>query len=122
MIDLLQKLAVKLEPLRFFALGVGALCLLVAVGIVLTPFSDEKERYVVPAVTGLLWSLSAYVFVTTFRFVPQTLTAASGFWRRLTRRIQRSWYWLLAIVFFTTTGLVAFLTLRLLGGWFGEYY
>lgn len=122
MIDSLQKLAVRLEPFRFVAIVIGALCFLVAAGIIFTAFSQENDRYLIPAITGLLWSLSAYVFISTFQSVPQRARPAPGFRHLFTRSVQRGWYGLLAAVFLGTTVVAVFLTLRLFRVWFVEYY
>lgn len=121
-IDRLQKLALRIRPLQPVAIGIGVLCLAVVAGIILTDYSQQNDRYLLPAIAGALWSLSAWVFINTFQSVPGRAGSAQGIRARFKRKSLRAWYWLLALVFLATTVVAVFLTLRLSRIWFSEYY
>lgn len=122
MIDCLKKLASKIWPLRFVAIGGGVVFVIATAGIIFSSNSREEDRYLIPSVVGLLWSLSTYAFIITFQSVPDKTSKAHGFWRRLKRSIHRIWFWLLAIVCAAATVAGVFLTFRLISIWFSDYY
>ena len=75
MIDRLQAVATRLRPLRWVATGTGLFCLGAAAFIILRPPSYEGDRYLIPSLVGLLWSVSAYHFLLLFPAVPAKATA-----------------------------------------------
>jgi hypothetical protein len=121
MIDSFQKLAGRIRPLRFVAMGAGVVLGLVATAVIVFSDSGENDRYLIPSAVGVLWSLSTYVFIRTFESVPEKAEKTKGFWRRLGRRLHRGWYWLLAFVFIGSTVAAVLLTMRLVSIWFKDY-
>lgn len=121
MIDVFQKLAVRMRPLRFVAVGGGVVFLAVTAAVTLHSDSWDGDHYLVPAMVGLLWSLSAYAFIQTFQSVPAIGGRDLGFWHRARRFIHRGWYWLLAALFSITTVALIFLTSRLIAIWFNDW-
>ncbi len=121
MIDSFQKLAGRIRPLRFVAMGAGVLLTVAAGALIFLSDHHENDRYLIPCAVGVLWCLSAYVFVSTFESVPEKAETARGFWHRLGRRLHRGWYWLLAFVFVGSTVAALLLTMRLVSIWFKDY-
>ncbi len=121
MIDSFQKLAGRIRPLRFVAMGTGTILGLLAAALILFGDGRENDRYLIPCAVGVLWCLSAYAFVSTFESVPARAETIRGFWRRLGRRLHRGWYWLLAFVFMASSVAALLLTMRLVSVWFQDY-
>lgn len=118
MIDTLQRIAVRIRPLRRVALVLGVVCLAgLALIIFAAPASGDSNRFLVPAIVGFIWSLSAYGFIDTFQFVPERLDREHGFFARARRRISRAWFWFLALLFGGSTLAALFLTLKLGAVW-----
>jgi len=120
MIDVLQRVAVRFRPLRHVAVILGLGCL-AALGVVLfsPPAAAGGDRYLVPALIGFIWSLSAYGFIDTFQSVPARLETPRGMLARIRRAVARGWYWLLAILFAASTLAALLLTFKLGAYWLG---
>lgn len=89
--------------------------------IILTSKSHEGDRFLIPSVVGLLWAMTTYAFLVTFRSVPEK---ASKTWRlvsRLKRNISRGWYWFISAVFVGTTVGAIFITIRMASIWLRDY-
>ena len=121
MIDSFQRFANRLWPLRIVAVGAGVLSLVLVVVIILFSTTQEDDRYLIPGVLGILWSLSTYAFISTFQSVPEKAKGSDGFLHRLKRNIHRSWYWIIAFIFTGTTVATVFLTFRLFSIWLNDY-
>jgi hypothetical protein len=121
MIDSFRNIAKTIEPLKPLAVAVGLLCLIVAIVTVLTSETPEGDRYLIPAVVGLLWSLSSYVFIGYFASVPEKTRASQGLLQRMKGRLHRGWYWFVALAFTATTLAAAFMSYRLVSIWLGEH-
>lgn len=123
MIDAFQKIAVRIKPLRYLAVVLGLLCLLALAVIVLGgPASGEQNRYLVPALVGFIWCLSAYGFIDTFQSVPPRADRSHRFFARIKLHLFRGWFWLLAVLFAASTLAALFLTFKLGSFWLGKYY
>jgi len=121
MIDSFQRFANRLWPLRIVAVGAGVLSLVLVAVIILFSTTQEDDKYLIPGVLGILWSLSAYAFISTFQSVPEKAKRPDGFLHRLKRNIHRSWYWIIAFIFTGTTVATLFLTFRLFSIWHNDY-
>lgn len=121
MIDSFHNLAVRLRPLLSTTIALSVVFVLAAAAIVVLADSPAQDRYLMPSVVGVLWSLSAYAFIATFQHVPSKISARDGWLTGAGRRLQRGWYWLLALVFLGTTGVALFVTVRLATIWFRDY-
>ncbi len=118
MLDALRRLAVWAAPVRNLALIAGALSLVTVASIAVTSSGD---RLLIPGLVGLLWSLSTYAFVTTFRFVPAPTAPGEGRIARLKRRLKRGWYGLLALVCVGSTVAAVWVSFRLASIWWREF-
>ena len=121
MIDSFQKFANRLWYLRIVAVGAGVLFFVLVVVIILFSNAREDDKYLIPGFLGILWSLSAYAFISNFQSVPEKAKRSDGFLHRLKRNIHRSWYWIIAFIFTGTTVAVVFLTFRLVSIWLNDY-
>ena len=121
MIDPFRRLAHSIQILALPLLLSVPTCTGVALYVVFGPVSQPADKYLFPAIVGLLWSLAGYGFIETFKQVPARLEQRTGFTMRLRRRLVRLWYWLVALVFVATTAVVAVLTLRVLSVWLKDY-
>lgn len=118
MIDTLQRIAVRIRPLRRVAAVLGVVCLAgLAMIVFVAPASGGGNRFLVPAIVGFIWCLSAYGFIDTFQFVPEKLDRDYGIVARIKRRVSRAWFWFLALLFGGSTLAALFLTLKLGAVW-----
>lgn len=118
MIDSLHRIAVRIRPLRYVAVVLGAVCLAVLGMIIfVSPATGDGNRFLMPAIVGFIWCLSAYGFIDTFQSVPGRSDASQGIIARLKRRLARAWFWFLAILFAVSTLAALFLTIRLGSVW-----
>ena len=121
MIDRMRKAARAMRILALPSLALAVLCLCVAVYVVFSSTSAQGDRYLFPAIVGLLWSLSSYGFIETFRHVPDRLDGRARLHLRLKRGLARLWYWMIGLVFIGTTATVAILTLRIFTVWVRDH-
>lgn len=120
MIDTLQRIAVRMRPLRHVAVVLGLACLAGLVMIIFAaPASGDSNRFLVPAIVGFIWCLSAYGFIDTFQSVPQKVDPRHGVFSRIKRRVSRAWFWFLAVLFGASTLAALFVTVRLGSVWLG---
>ena len=120
MIDRLQAIALKIQPLRFMVIGIGLLCLVAMAFFILSPPS-QGDRYLIPCIVGLFWSISTYYFIILFCSVPSKAAKSERRWERIKRGAWRGFYWLMALIFFGTTLAVAVVSYRLLSIWMRDY-
>ncbi|MDZ7842435.1 MAG: hypothetical protein U5R46_16675 [Gammaproteobacteria bacterium] len=118
MIDSLHRIAVRIRPLRHVAVVLGVACL-AGLGMIIfgTPASGAGNRFLMPAIVGFIWCLSAYGFIDTFQSVPGRLDSDRGIIARVKRRLYRAWFWFLAALFAVSTLAALFLTIRLGSVW-----
>lgn len=120
MIDTLQRIAVTIRPLRHVAVVLGLVCLAGLVMIIFAaPAAGDSNRFLVPAIVGFIWCLSAWGFIDTFQSVPEKMDRRQGFLARIGRGVSRAWFWFLAILFGASTLAALFLTIRLGSVWLG---
>jgi hypothetical protein len=121
LIDTLQKFAVRLQPVRLALLVLSGFSFVALLFILITSTTHSGDRFLVPAILGLLWSLSGYAFILNFRSVPRRDYGTGGFIKRLKLRLLRLWYWVLALLFFGTTLALLLFSIRLLRIWIQDY-
>jgi len=121
MIDKLQGFAQTIQILRLPSIAVGLISLASMVAIMFISKSPESDRFLIPSIVGLLWAISTYSFIVTFRSVPEKSNISLKFFSKLKRNINRGWYWFIGIVFLGTTVAVMFVTYRLVSIWLRDY-
>ena len=81
----------------------------------------DQDRYIIPAIVVFLWSLSACAFIDNFSGMQELTVDEAGFWKRLRLRLQRAWYWLIALVFTAATLFGLALSYKLVSIWLKDY-
>lgn len=117
MIDKFQQMAQALQFLRLPAVVLGGASLVFVGSIIFVVDSPTGERFLIPGIVSLLWALSVYAFIETFRVIPARADKSLGFFGRLKRKLSRGWYWLIGIIFVATSAAVLFVSYRLLFVW-----
>ena len=121
MIDKLQVIAHTIQILRLPSIAVGFISLVSMIAIIFISESHESDRFLIPSIVVLLWAISTYTFIVTFRSVPKKANKSLKFFSKLKRNINRGWHWFIGGVFFGTTVAVIFLTFRMISIWLGSY-
>lgn len=121
MIDKLRKIAQTLRVLRIPAVIVGLASLIVMAVIIFTSESHEEDFYLIPSIVGLLWAITTYSFLAVFKSIPRKAEHSWKFFRRVKRRLARTWYGILAIAFVGTTVLALLVTYRIAAIWVRDY-
>ncbi len=121
MIDKLQRIAQTIQILRLPSIAVGLISLPSIVVIIFTSKSHEGDRFLIPSFVGLLWAMSTYSFIVTFRSVPEKASKTLGFFSKLKRNIHRGWYWFISVVFLGTTVAVILVTYRMVAIWLSDF-
>jgi len=121
MIDKLQRISQTIQFLRLPAIAVGMFCLATTVVIILNTNSTHGDRFLIPSFVGLLWAMSTYTFVVTFRSVPEKAGNNLSFFSKLKRRLHRGWYWVISMVFLGTTVTTIYFTNSMISIWLRDY-
>ncbi len=121
MIDKLQGIAKVIQILRLPSIAVGLISLALMVVIMFISESHESDRFLIPSIVGLLWAISTYSFIVTFRSVPEKANKPLKFFSKLKSYIIRGWYWFMGVVFLAATVAVIFLTYRMVSIWLVDY-
>ncbi len=121
MIDKLQRIAQTVQFLRLPVIAVGLFCLATMAVIILNSYSHDANRFLVPSFVGVLWAISAYAFIVTFRSVPEKAGETLRFFSKIRRNLYRSWYWFISVVFLGTTATAMYLTNSLVSMWLRDY-
>ena len=104
-----------------FAILIAATCAIAAGVIIFSSTHHTNDRYLLPALIGLLWSLNACAFIVGFRTVPSPAERADGIAVRIHRRMRRARYRLLALAFVGTTVAVIIVTFKMASLWWREF-
>ena len=121
MINKLQRIAQAIQMLRLPSISVGLISLVSMVVIIFVSESNEGDRFIIPSFVGLLWAMSTYAFIVTFRAVPEKAGKTLRFFSKLKHNIYRGWYWFISVVFLGTTVVVILLTYRMVSIWLRDY-
>jgi len=89
--------------------------------IVVASDSHEDDRMLMPSFVGLLWAISLYTFIESFRSVPERLAEKQGLLSGFRHSIRRSWYWIKGVIFLAATALALVATSRMVSIWLSEY-
>jgi len=116
MLELLEKLSTKLQPLRKLNY---LLMVVLVIGIVVfllqSPIHHQQSTnpYAILSFVGCIWLLLFNLLLSIFTNIPRADNQLSIF-KRLTIRAQRYFYHLLAFLFVALTLVIVFLTIRML--------
>ncbi len=121
MIDKLQRISHTIQFLRLPAIAVGMFCLATTVVIILNTNSTDGDRFLIPSFVGLLWAMSTYTFIVTFRSVPEKAGNSLSLFSKLKRHLHRGWYWVISMVFLGTTVTAIYFTNSMISIWLRDY-
>jgi hypothetical protein len=116
MLKLLEKLSIKLQPLRKLSYFLIAILVIVIVNNLLQVPSNNQQSgnpFAILSFVGCIWLLLFNLLLSIFNDIPSTDNQPSMF-KRLKSRVQRYFYQLLAILFIGLTLVIVFLTIRIL--------
>lgn len=121
LLDTLNRFANAIQIVRIPSLVFGLICFVSIASVVFMSRSHEEDQFLLPAVVGLLWAISTYAFITTFRIVPEKSDKTWKITKRLKRNIHRGWYWLVSFTFVGITVVIIFMTSRMVTIWLKEF-
>lgn len=121
MIDKLQVIAQAIQFLRLPAIAVGFLCTASTILIIISSISDDGDKYLIPSFVGVLWAMSTYTFIVTFRSVPEKSDNSLTVFGKLKRHLHRGWYWVISIVFLSSTLAALIFTKSMISIWLKDY-
>ena len=121
LLDTFNRFANAIQIVRIPSLVFGLLCFVSIASVVFMSRSHEDDQFLLPAVVGLLWAISTYAFITTFRIVPEKSDKTWKITNRLKRNIHRGWYWLVSFTFVGITVIIIFMTGRMVTIWLKEF-
>jgi len=116
-VDKLHRTAQAVGFLRLPFVVAGLACLAFIVASLFFSEFHAAERFMIPAFIGLLWAVSAYSFIETFRSVPEKAKDGLSLLARIGRRIHRAWYGFISAVFFAATAASLWISYRMLSAW-----
>jgi len=121
MIDKLQRISQAIQFLRLPAIAVGFFCLATTILIILNTNSNDGDKYLIPSFVGVLWAMSTYTFIVTFRSVPEKAGNSLSLFGKLKRHLHRGWYWVINMVFLGTTVAAIYFTNSMISIWLRDY-
>jgi hypothetical protein len=122
MLDILNRLASRLEPAGNFFLGLALVSLLVFVAGLFLEGRGEQGMIVIPALVLALWGLSVFLLIRNFADIPDRADVRDSFMRRTWQSGKRAWYWLIGVIFLLASLGVVWQTIRLLTVWLRDYF
>ncbi|MGI9222469.1 MAG: hypothetical protein ACR2QS_15690 [Woeseiaceae bacterium] len=117
MIDKFRSVSQSIQILRLPVMGLGFVCLAMTMFIVLSTDTNFGEEFLIPSVVGMLWAMSTYAFIVTFRSVPEKPDNSLGLFGKLGRNVHRGWYWVISVVFVVTTIAAIYFTNSVISVW-----
>ena len=115
MLDLLAKLATKLQPFR----KLSYLLAVILVGIIFSQLQQTTSQqptspYALLSFITCIWLLLFNILLSLFDNIPKINTDSPGIFIRIKLKVQRSLYHILALLFIGLTIVIVFLSLRML--------
>lgn len=117
MLERLAMVAGWLRPLSGLLAALGLGLLVVVAVLIVTSTSERTDRWLFPALIGLLWSGCAWLFVHAFAHVPPPPGPPPHSLARFRAQLERALHWLLAIAFAGLSLSLVSLTGRLFDEW-----
>ena len=115
MLDLLAKLATKLQPFR----KLSYLLAVILVGIIFSQLQQTTSQqptspYALLSFIACIWLLLFNILLSLFDNIPKINTDSPGIFIRIKLKVQRILYHFLALLFIGLTLVIVFLSLRVL--------
>ncbi len=121
MIDALKRMAQAIQVLRLPSLMLGLIGLASLLAAVLLFTSDQGDRYIIPSIIGMLWGMATYVFIVTFREIPNKPNTSLSRLGKLKHAIARVWYGLVSLIFIGATVAILGATIRMMLIWLRDH-
>lgn len=121
MLNKLHKIAQAIHIIRLPSIAVGTVALVATITIIFTSKTHADDFFLIPSIVALLWAMSCYFFIVTFRELPEKPSRLLRFTARLKQNIRRGWYWVIGALFIATTVAAVAITYRLISIWLADY-
>jgi hypothetical protein len=111
MIDVMQRLANRVYPIRFLFVVMAILCLLAFTYLVLS--GDLRlDAYLFPSLISFGWSVCLFGVSDVFNKVPQKVNEHDGFFARVKKRVKRFVAWIWSVGFLVCTVMLFYLSFK----------
>ncbi|MEM7283201.1 MAG: hypothetical protein AAF438_16415 [Pseudomonadota bacterium] len=117
MLLLMQRFARRLRPLKNVFLILILLSFIAFAMNVLAVEPLGEDKFLIPILVGLLWSLFLYSFIGLFQEIPGPSKEKLGFFGRIKVKIKLGLYWLLGCVSILISIAVLVVSFRLISVW-----
>ena len=117
MIERLQRIARIIQKLRWILFLLVPASVVVVLGSVVSNPWLADDRWLMPGVVVLCWSLTLLSIGRLFESVPPAASRRMPWLRRIARRMHRALLWLLGLLMIGLTGAVLLLSWQLLRVW-----
>lgn len=116
MLEILEKLSSKLQPFRKLTYILAALLVAVIVTQLLQTSlpTQSTSPTAMLSFVGLIWLLLFNILLSLFHNLPKNDEGSKGMVTRAKIKLQRSLYYLLALLFIGLTLVIVFLSVRML--------
>ncbi len=117
MLELLEKLSIKLQPFRkLIYLLVAILIVIIVIQLLQTPSPhyQSNNSYAILSFITCIWLLLFNILISTFNNIPSLTNKSLGVVTRLKVKLWRFYYHFLALLFIGLTLVIVFLSIRLL--------
>ncbi len=115
MLEILEKLANKLQPFRKVSFIAAVLLLSgIVIQLMLFPTQQLVNSYTIIFFIAFIWFLLFHILLTIFHDIPSSGQADSSVLERFKIKFQRFLYHFIAFLFICLTAVIVFLSVRLL--------
>lgn len=119
MIDKLSLVSLKMQWIKPFINIILAISIGTFIFIVFGSHSfASDDRYLIPSVIMLIWSLLLCSFIYTFPLVPKKALKNDGYIKRLKNNVIRCYFYLLSLIAVLACFGVILVSVRIVGIWF----
>jgi hypothetical protein len=89
--------------------------------VIFSASGQAEDRYLIPSTVGMLWAITTYTFLVTFRDVPSKADKSWKLISRIKRHVTRGWYGILGAIFLLSSVSAFFVSYRLVSIWLKDY-
>ena len=114
MIEVMQRLANRVYPVRFLFVIIAFLSLFAFLYVALSG-DHSLEPYLFPSIITFGWCVCLFGISDVFNKVPDNVEEGDGFFVRLRKRIQRLIAWVWSVGFLLCTVLLFYLSFKTFG-------
>ena len=114
MIEIMQRIAKRIYPIRFLFIVIAFFCLFCFLYIALSA-DHSLEPYLFPSVISFGWCVCLFGISEVFNRVPAKTSQGDRFLLRLKKRVQRLIAWIWSVGFLVCTVLLFYLSYKTFG-------